>query len=57
MELRTLRYFLTVAKEGSFTKVASVLHVTQPTLSRQLKELEVEEQSVMRIRLGKELPR
>lgn len=42
MELRTLRYFLAVVKEGSFTKAANVLHVTQPTLSRQLKELEEE---------------
>lgn len=40
MEFRVLRYFLTVAREGSFTKTANFLHVTQPTLSRQLKELE-----------------
>lgn len=42
MELRVLRYFLTVAKEGSITAAANFLHVTQPTLSRQLKELEEE---------------
>ena len=40
MELRVLRYFLTVAREGSITKAADFLHVTQPTVSRQLKELE-----------------
>lgn len=42
MELRVLRYFLTVAREGSITAAANFLHVTQPTLSRQLKELEEE---------------
>ena len=42
MELRVLRYFLAVAREGSMTGAANFLHVTQPTLSRQLKELEEE---------------
>ncbi|MCM3003618.1 LysR family transcriptional regulator [Priestia koreensis] len=42
MELRVLRYFLTVAREGNITKAANFLHVTQPTLSRQLKDLEEE---------------
>ena len=42
MELRVLRYFLEVAKEQSFTKAAKQLHITQPTLSRQLALLEEE---------------
>ena len=42
MEIRVLRYFLTAAREGSITGAANSLHLTQPTLSRQLKELETE---------------
>ena len=42
MELRVLRYFLAVVKEGTITKAANFLHVTQPTLSRQLMDLEKE---------------
>ena len=42
MELRVLRYFATSAREGSMTKAAEKLHVTQPTLSKQIKELEEE---------------
>ncbi|BFJ01278.1 MULTISPECIES: LysR family transcriptional regulator [Priestia] len=42
MEIRVLRYFLAVARERNITKAADVLHVTQPTLSRQLKDLEQE---------------
>ena len=42
MELRTLRYFLAVAREENMTKAAEMLHVTQPTLSKALKSLEEE---------------
>lgn len=42
MEIRVLNYFLTVAREGSFSNAAKTLHVTQPTLSRQLSALEDE---------------
>lgn len=42
MELRTLRYFLEVARRGSFTAAAAALNLTQPTLSRQMQELEAE---------------
>ncbi len=42
MEIRVLRYFLAVAKAGSITGAANYLHLTQPTLSRQLQDLERE---------------
>ena len=42
MELRVLKYFLMVAREENITKAAQLLHVTQPTLSRQLMQLEEE---------------
>jgi len=42
MELRTLRYFLMVAQEENITRAAELLHITQPTLSRQLSDLEKE---------------
>lgn len=47
MDIRILQYFLTVAREESITKAAERLHMTQPPLSRQLKDLEEE--------LGKQL--
>ncbi|MDD3115608.1 MAG: LysR family transcriptional regulator [Anaerovibrio sp.] len=42
MELRTLRYFLTVVREENISRAAELLHITQPTLSRQMQELEKE---------------
>lgn len=42
MELRILRYFLTVVREENITRAAALLHITQPTLSRQLIQLEEE---------------
>lgn len=42
MEFRTLKYFLTVAREKNFTRASEILHVSQPSLSKQIKELEDE---------------
>ena len=42
MESRVLRYFLAVVREGNITAAANFLHLTQPTLSRQIKDLEDE---------------
>lgn len=42
METRVLRYFLTVVREEGINRAAEVLHITQPTLSRQLSQLEEE---------------
>ena len=53
MELRLLRYFLTVAKEQSFTKAAEQLHITQPTLSRQMAAFEEELGITLFIRSGR----
>ncbi len=47
MDIRVLQYFLTVAREGSITRAAEILHMTQPPLSRALMDLEQE--------LGKQL--
>lgn len=50
MELRVLKYFLTVAREESITKAAEALYITQPTLSRQIAELEEEVGTLLFIR-------
>lgn len=42
MEFRVLKYFLTVAQEENMTRAAEALYITQPTLSRQIAELEEE---------------
>ena len=55
MELRLLRYFLTIAKEQSFTKAAEQLHITQPTLSRQMAAFEEELGITLFIRNGKKI--
>lgn len=55
MELRVLRYFLAVAQEESISAAAEYLHLTQPTLSRQLMDLEEELGKKLFIRGGRRL--
>lgn len=52
MELRVLQYFLAVAREQNISAAAHSLHLTQPTLSRQLRELEEELGKQLMIDLG-----
>ncbi len=42
VNMRVFKYFIVTAQEGNITKAAKILHLTQPTLSRQLKQLEEE---------------
>ena len=42
MELRVLNYFLVIARRENITRAAQSLHITQPTLSRQIAQLEEE---------------
>ena len=52
MELRVLEYYLMVVREENITRAANLLHITQPTLSRQLSQLE-EELGVRLFKRGK----
>ncbi len=55
MDIRVLQYFLAVAREESITKAAEALHMTQPPLSRQLKDLEDEVGKQLLIRGSKKV--
>ena len=55
MDIRVLQYFLAVAREGSITKAAETLQMTQPPLSRQLKDLEEEVGKQLLIRGSKKI--
>ena len=50
MEIRVLKYFLATAQQESISKAAEFLHITQPTLSRQLMDLELELKTKLLIR-------
>lgn len=55
MDIRVLQYFLAVAREESITRAAETLHMTQPPLSRQLKDLEEEVGKQLLIRGSKKI--
>jgi len=55
VDSRVLKYFLTIAQVGNITKAAEVLHITQPTLSRQLMALEEEVGATLLIRGRREV--
>ena len=42
MDIRTMQYYLAVVREGTISAAAQALHIAQPSLSRQMKELEEE---------------
>ena len=55
MELQQLRYFVAVARTGNFTRAAAACHVTQPSLSQQIRKLEEEfEQPLLTRRMSRE---
>lgn len=55
MEIRVLQYFLAIAREQTISGAAEVLHITQPTLSRQIKDLEDELGKQLFIRSNKKI--
>lgn len=55
MEIRLLKYFLTVVEEQNITRAAKKLHITQPTLSRQIREFEESLQTELFVRKNKKL--
>ena len=55
MDIRTLRYFVEVVRQQSFTRAAEKLFVTQPTISKMLKNLEDELNCILLIRDGRRL--
>ena len=56
MDIRTLRYFVEVVRQQSFTRAAEKLFVTQPTISKMLKNLEDELNCTLLLRDGRKLP-
>ncbi|MGY8689165.1 MAG: LysR family transcriptional regulator, partial [Verrucomicrobiales bacterium] len=50
MELHQLRYFVALAQTGNFSRAAEVCHVTQPSLSQQIKKLEEELEEPLLVR-------
>src|SRR5476651_103469 len=55
MDIRTLRYFVEVVRQQSFTRAAQTLFVTQPTISKMLKHLEEELDCSLLVREGRKL--
>ena len=55
MDIRVLTYFIAIVQTGSISNAAQTLHITQPTLSRQIKELEQELDTILFYRVSREI--